>query len=304
MAARAACAGCGLGYHGNIDALLRDPASKKLILQPENNDFVTRANNKDTKLDAQGLAVPPSPHWWWDGEMIGDWHDSLVRAAFLTGDRRARERADKFVAAILKSQDEDGYIGIYPKGFRFHFSGPDGELWTQRCALLPLLAYYEFTGREDVLRAVERAVKLTIRQYGAAPNYFDNPGQIGNGVAHGLMYLDVLEWLYRLKHDGEYRRAAIQLYSAYNASTRVANQDARLERLIDPKSKLGRPWTGHHGLPAHPAALVLPDGRARLPAGLGELFRQGGARPRRGRLAAIRPEGGDQDGRPGARLAV
>ena len=227
------------GYHGNIDALLRDPASKKLILQPENNDFVTRANNKDTKLDAQGLAVPPSPHWWWDGEMIGDWHDSLVRAAFLTGDRRARERADKFVAAILKSQDEDGYIGIYPKGFRFHFSGPDGELWTQRCALLPLLAYYEFTGREDVLRAVERAVKLTIRQYGAAPNYFDNPGQIGNGVAHGLMYLDVLEWLYRLKHDDEYRRAAIQLYSAYNASTRVANQDARLERLIDPKSKLG-----------------------------------------------------------------
>jgi len=109
---------------------------------------------------------------------------------------------ERFVEAILASQDDDGYIGIYPKGFRFHFCGHDGELWTQRCVMLPLLAYYEFTGRKDVLDAVQRAVKLTISQYGPGTrNYFDNPGQRGSGVAHGLMFLDVLEWLYRLLQE-------------------------------------------------------------------------------------------------------
>ncbi len=227
------------GYAGHLDDLLQDPSSGKYLLRPENNDFVTRANDKDSRHDDAGFSIPPGRHRWWDAEMIGDWHDSLIRAAYLTGEPTARQKADRFVEAILKSQDDDGYIGIYPKGFRFHFSGPDAELWTQRCVMLGLLAYYEFTGREDVLDAVQRAVKLTIGQYGPGKkNYFDNPGQVGCGVAHGLMFLDVLEWLYRLTGDDAYRRAALSLYDDYNASTLVKNRDAQLARLLDPKSRL------------------------------------------------------------------
>lgn len=123
-----------------MDALLQDPKSRKFLLQPENNDYVTRADSTGSRHDEQGRSIPPGPHCWWDAEMIGDWHDSLIRAAFLTGEPQASARADRFVEAILKSQDEDGYIGIYPNGYRFHFSGPDAELWSQRCVLLALLA--------------------------------------------------------------------------------------------------------------------------------------------------------------------
>jgi uncharacterized protein len=227
------------GFQGRLDDLLREPRTGKYLLRPENNDFVTRANSRDMSRHADGLATPPGVHTWWDGEMIGDWYDSLVRAAFFTGDKRAREKADRFVEAILKSQEDDGYIGIYPRGFRYHFNGPDGELWTQRCALLPLLAYYEFTGRADVLRAIERSVRLTIRQYREGPNYFDNPGQKGSGVAHGLMYIDVLEWLYRIKGDEEYRSAALALYAMYNEAKVVANSAAQLPRLLDIKAPMG-----------------------------------------------------------------
>lgn len=229
------------GFSGHLDDLLQDPKSNKFLLKPENDDFVTRADARDSHHDAQGYAIPPGPHTWWDGEMIGDWHDALIRTAFLTGDPEARAKADAYVKAILQSQDSDGYIGIYPAGYRFHFHGPDAELWTQRCVLLGLLAYYEFTGRPEVLDAVERAVKLTVRQYRAGDNYFANPGQIGGGVSHGLMYLDVLEWLYRLKGDEDYRRAALALYGNYNAATVVKNQDAQLSRLLD----INVPLSGH-----------------------------------------------------------
>jgi len=227
------------GYHGHLDALLEEPKTGRHLLQPEQNDFVTRAQSKDARRDAQGRTLPPGPHTWWDGEMIGDWHDSLVRAAFLTGEPKTREKVEHFVAAVLRSQDEDGYIGIYPRGYRYHFAGHDGELWTQRCVLLPLLAYYEFTGRQDVLAAVERAVKLTIRQYGPGDNYFDNPGQTGSGVSHGLMFFDVLEWLYRLKGDEAYRQAALSLYGSYCKSTLVKDKAAQLDRLLDLQMPLG-----------------------------------------------------------------
>jgi hypothetical protein len=87
-----------------------------------------------------------------------------------------------------------------------------------------------------VLEAVERAVKLTIGRYGPAQNYFDNPEQ-----GHGLMFLDVLEWLYRLTGAEEYRRAALSLYGDYNASATTENEDAQLARLMDPKI----PLSGH-----------------------------------------------------------
>ncbi len=228
------------GYAGHLDELLKNPHTGEYLLRPENNDYVTRAQSRDCRQDDAGLSIPPKPRSWWRAEMIGDWHDSLIRAAFLTGEPTARAKADRFVDAILKSQDDDGYIGIYPKGFRFHFSGGEGELWSQRCVLLALLAYYEFTERQDVLDAVQRTVKLTIGQYGPGTrNYFDNPGQVGSGTSHGLMYLDVLEWLYRLTGDDAYRLAALSLYDDYSASKRINDKDAQLAKLLDPNVPFG-----------------------------------------------------------------
>ena len=53
------------------------------------------------------------------------------------------------------------------------------------------------------------------------------------------MFLDVLEWLYRLKGDDEYRRFALALYDNYNASKVVQDKDAQLVRLLDMQIPLG-----------------------------------------------------------------
>jgi uncharacterized protein len=227
------------GFHGNFDILLQHRRTGEFLLQEQHNDYVTREKNRDSRHAPDGRTIPAAPQAWWNAEMIGDWFDSLIRGAFLVGDAQAREKSERFIEAILKSQDEDGYIGIYPKGYRFHFASADGELWTQRCAFLAMLAYYEFTGRKDVLNAVERAVTHTIGQYGPGVNYFDNPKQPNSGVSHGLLFVDVLEWLHRITGKELYARAAVRLYDDYSASKAVANKDAQLGRLLDIDAPLG-----------------------------------------------------------------
>ena len=66
------------GYAGHLDELLQDPNSGEFLLRPENNDYVTRAKNRDCRHDDAGLSIPPKPRSWWHAEMIGDWHDSLI----------------------------------------------------------------------------------------------------------------------------------------------------------------------------------------------------------------------------------
>ncbi len=84
------------GYAGHLDELLQDPNSGEFLLRPENNDYVTRAKNRDCRHDDAGLSIPPKPRSWWHAEMIGDWHDSLIRAAFLAGEPTASPKPSSF----------------------------------------------------------------------------------------------------------------------------------------------------------------------------------------------------------------
>jgi len=78
-------------------------------------------------------------------------------------------RITDYVEPILKSQGTSGYIGIYTPAMRLlpvndpRYSERGGELHSQAHGFLALLAFYEHTGRADVLAAVERAAQLTMR---------------------------------------------------------------------------------------------------------------------------------------------
>jgi hypothetical protein len=88
---------------------------------------------------------------------------------------------------------------IYSKHDRYHHgTGENGELWVQSRALLALLAYYELTGDESYLTAVEDAVHLTMQHYGPGRSYFHLEGRAELihllGLTHGLCYVDLLEF--------------------------------------------------------------------------------------------------------------
>jgi hypothetical protein len=179
---------------------------------------------------------------WWLGEHEGYYADGLFRLAWLSGRQTIRTAAIARLEDVLAAQDDDGYIGVYPVGDRFGDQDQnDGELWTQSRMFQALLAWYEATGEQRILDAVEKAAKLSLAAY-EYRSYFERLGYTtdGGGVSHGVGFSDTLEWLYRLTGDDAYRSGYLWLYADY-ASSNVRDDDLTPAHLSDPD----RPWYSH-----------------------------------------------------------
>lgn len=175
---------------------------------------------------------------WWSGEHEGYWKDAVVRMAFLTGDTAYLERSEKWIRELLDHRGNDNYIGIYTSGpgkhTRFNHQSGNGELWATSRILMAMLAYYEYTGNDNVLEAVADATGLIMRKYGNR-NYFISRGK-GGGVSHGIGFFEILEWLYRLTSGREYAQFAAKLYADFNQG-HARDDDLKTSLLTEPGRK-------------------------------------------------------------------
>jgi hypothetical protein len=169
-------------------------------------------------------------------EPEGNYFDALVRHAFLVEHRPSMEKATRIFATAVAGRLPNGYFGRGQVRTPGDIQRDDLELWSQCCFLRGALAYYEHTGRADVLAAVVLNVDLFITlfargglRYFQVPN--DEPIHVGSRT-HGLMYVDVLEKLFQITGDRRYVDFARALYDDYNASS-LRNADNQLGRLLD-----------------------------------------------------------------------
>jgi len=174
---------------------------------------------------------------WWNAETTGNWWDGFIRHAFLTDDKKSIEQSKAIVENLLDSQDDDGYIGIYKENLRYQHEGSNGELWAQTTAFRAMLAYYEYTQDQRVLQAVEKAMVVTMKNYGEeAKNPFELKNAFG-GVTHGLMMTDVCEILHRITGKTVYQDYATYLYKAFSTfSINRSFNDLRYPYLIQKDS--------------------------------------------------------------------
>ena len=197
--------------------------------------FGANRNTPERYQNAGGGSWGGAEGMWWKGETEGNWRSGFTMLGVLSGVPELRAAADAKVAQLLSTQDPDGYIGIYGPTLRFPAGNLDnGELWTQTTIFRGLLAYYEATGRADVLRAVERAVRLTMDHY--RPGATDPYGP--DTQNHNLMFVDVLERLYDLTGDTSYRDFGVYLYRDYS---KYATTDISLGTLL----AQDHPFIGH-----------------------------------------------------------
>ena len=211
------------GFLGCLDRLTDHAAS----------DLFGKGKLKGYRVNAQG-EKEFIPQEWWPAETEAVWMDGLVRMAFLTGHEPAIRKARAWVDHLLENQEEDGYIGIYQKETRFNHEVDNGELWTQSRALRVLLAFYEFTGEARALEAAKRAMALTMRHYGPDRGSYFGIDKPRGATGHGLMIVDVLEWLYRLTGERRYVDFAEFLYRDFSENFSFDRHgDARLPHLLD-----------------------------------------------------------------------
>jgi len=120
------------------------------------------------------------------------------------------------IAFALESQQTNGYFGRSVVRTAADIIKDEGEQWSQCCFLWAALACHEYTGDRKCLGAIVRNVNLLIALFEQGGiRYFQKPHDAsitGGARAHGLMYVDVLEKLYRLTGDRRYVSFAKFLY--------------------------------------------------------------------------------------------
>lgn len=173
---------------------------------------------------------------WWNSETQSNWWDGYLRNVLLVDHPTLNDKVSKYVDAKLATADDDGYIGIYGEDLRYDHATENGELWAQASLFRGLLAYYEATGKKDVLDAVIKAVDLTIKSY---PAYKSTPFKTKDafaGVGHGLTFVDVLNTLYRITDDKKYLDYAVFLFDDYSEHPQP-EEDIQLDNLMDDEYK-------------------------------------------------------------------
>ncbi len=170
---------------------------------------------------------------WWNSETQSQYYDGLIRHAFLLDNEKYIEKSKKYIEKILNSADEDGYLGIYTEEARYTFKKDGGELWAQATLFRALLSYYELTKDERVVNAVIKATDLTIQKY-----KFEDELIFDSEQTHGLMFSDILEYLYKYTKEQKYLNYLEYLYDDYSHGSLAIGMDAQRKNVFNDDYKL------------------------------------------------------------------
>ena len=152
----------------------------------------------------------------WTGWFHGMHLISLVEMLRLTGDDELRHATQWYVARLLELQDgEDGYLGAFPKGYRYRNYAPNalghGDIcWDtsgHHYVMLGLLLWYEDSGDAEVLAAARRIGDALCDHYLGASHRMVDTGFTETNLAPGHS----LALLYRLSGEERYLALARQI---------------------------------------------------------------------------------------------
>jgi uncharacterized protein len=229
------------GFVGNLDKLVPD-----LIT----NDDMYGAKRLTKKVKSKSVGnISEGAEWevqylWWNSETQSNWLDGYVRNVLLLNNpanakqnEKHRKKIQTIIKHILATQDTDGYIGIYAPDLRYKFTDENGELWSKATLYRALLAYYEATGDEKVIKAVVRAVENVMSNYPINASTPFKAAKPYAGICHGLAFTDVLDKLHQITHNGTYWDYALFLYQDYSRHE-LSEKDVQFANVVNPAYKL------------------------------------------------------------------
>jgi DUF1680 family protein len=223
------------GFVGNLDKLVPD-----LINDPIYSSGRLHKNSevKDLGNQKEGDAEGSEQYKWWNSETQSNWWDGYIRNVILLNDKAGLEKVEKYIQAVLKTQDEDGYIGIYDKELRYQFNSENGELWSKATMYRGLLAYYDYSKDKTLWQAIVKAVDNVMTNYPVGKSSpFSSGKEFNGGVSHGLTFTDVLDKMYQITGDPKYTDYALFLFEDFS-KTYQSEKDVQLSNIFNPNYQL------------------------------------------------------------------
>ena len=141
---------------------------------------------------------------WGDGEHFGYWIDAMVRLAHSIEDKSLTKKVSNIINEIIENQDDDGYIGLFPKHDPYRWTDACSELWPQALLYTAMLAYYDFTKDTRVWNSLLAAASLTSQQFDYGKNwakYTEN--------THAIMIVEPMLDLYSRTRDPRFLDFAV-----------------------------------------------------------------------------------------------
>jgi len=219
------------GFVGHLDELVPDLMADQIY----GADRLTKAH-KSKNLGNIGPDLDPQ-YLWWNSETQSNWRDGFIRNAILLDDKNYLAKSEAYINYILSTQDADGYLGIYSPDLRYNFKDENGELWAKTTVLRGLLAWYEYTGKPEILDAVKKAVDNVMKNYPADKSSpFKSAKPFAGGMTHGLVFTDILDRLFQLTGNQAYPKYALFLYKNFSENTLA--EDAQITKINNPAYKL------------------------------------------------------------------
>jgi len=164
----------------------------------------------------------------WSAEISATYWLGLIQLAYTLGDEALQRKAAAWVDGVLAAQEADGYLGAYKatdnRKEDYNAMGVD-------FAVGALLAYYEATGRADVLEACRRGLLWFVEQWGghrtdyAAPYIIASMADVYRltGDERLLKWAeDYMDWLGRNSKWPNHLPAFLDSTLAFNSAHAVA----------------------------------------------------------------------------------
>lgn len=169
---------------GYLRERITNAIDEYLISTPTTSPAILQVLRDRDKTPVRDPLVP------WAGEFAGKYLTAAELTWRLTRDENLKKVIDQFVKDLIACQQDDGYLGPFPKASRI--TGGNWDVWGHYHCMLGLLLFYEDTQYEPALEACRKAADLLFETYGpGGPSLINDGGggQMNMAVCHGLVLL-------------------------------------------------------------------------------------------------------------------
>ena len=206
---------------GPIQRQVRGVIDNWLLVAPDKNPAILEMFADRDKTPYRNL-LP------WSGEFAGKYLTACTEIIRLTSDAALRAKTQAFVDRLIALQDEDGYLGPFPKAHRLTGKAPNADVtwdaWGHYHIMLGLMMWHDLAADPKALRCAEKIGDLLCARFlGGGKHVADmgSPDQ-NQAVIHGLCrlyrktgtsrYLELAEQIvkeFEINGAGDYLRTAL-----------------------------------------------------------------------------------------------